>query len=149
MNNLGPVWLSLFQMFLAWTSILIFLHLTILFLTGLMLNLKLVLHAKTTDEMDSLLGKLLKDTEDTYPSFNIYLQNILEYQDRWSSSARKYCLTRGNNTNNYVESRFLVVKDLILNRIKGVRLIRYLNFCIVFNQLALPPPCCPFSKLVK
>ena len=45
-----------------------------------------------------------------------YFQDLCTIESAWALWCRKEYLTRGSNTNNYVEAQFLVVKDGILKR---------------------------------
>ena len=56
-------------------------------------------------------------TED-YPQFSTYIQTVYQLKESWGLSFRNDFRSRGNNTNNNIEAQFLIVKDLILQRIK-------------------------------
>ena len=43
---------------------------------------------------------------------------MLDIKESWVLAYRSNLPVRGNNTNNYVEAQFLVIKDEILNRVK-------------------------------
>ena len=53
-----------------------------------------------------------------YPNFGKYLDTLYEYKESWALCFRNEISTRGNNTNNYAESQFLIMKELLLQRIK-------------------------------
>ena len=54
-----------------------------------------------------------------YPNAKRYLQDVLDLKELWVLAYRNSIPIRGNNTNNYVEGQFLIIKDEILNRIKN------------------------------
>ena len=62
------------------------------------------------------------DTVKKYPSLLGYLATLYEIRESWALAYRKDLMIRGNNTNNPVESQFLVMKDEVLNRTKEINI---------------------------
>ena len=58
------------------------------------------------------------DIVQKYPNFLTYINTVYEDKDGWALPYRKTSLTRGNHTNNTVESQFLVFKDTLLQLVK-------------------------------
>ena len=58
-----------------------------------------------------------------YPNAKKYLQDVLGLKESWALAYRNSLPIRGNNTNNYVEAQFLIIKDEILNRVKEYNIV--------------------------
>ena len=86
-----------------------------------MLKFKRVVYAEQEDETDEAFSELIESINIQYPNLCHYLKNLFEMKETWCLSYRKHLIIRGNNTNNYVESQFLVLKDNVLNRTKEVK----------------------------
>ena len=82
-----------------------------------------VVYAKTEEETEEAFDDLISHVEHPYPKLKAYFEGLFEMRQRWCASFRDHLPLRGNNTNNYVESQFLVLKDNILNRTKEVRVL--------------------------
>ena len=50
-----------------------------------------------------------------YPRFDRYIKAVYTDRNMWALCYRKGLPLSGNNTNNYCESQFLVLKDEVLN----------------------------------
>ena len=68
---------------------------------------------------DPLLGE--------YPNASSYLESVTDVVESWALAYRSDLTVRDNNTNNYVESQFLVIKDEILNRVKEYNVVGLLD----------------------
>ena len=68
------------------------------------------------DRFQELLSSQL--IEENYPNFAEYLLALYDYKESWGLCFRCDLVTRGNNTNNNVEAQFLIMKELLLQRIK-------------------------------
>ena len=80
---------------------------------------KAIVYASNEDDVSEKTEQLLEDSLlEIYPNANEYLNNVLYISGSWALAYRSDILVRGNNTNNYVEAQFLVIKDEILNRVK-------------------------------
>ena len=62
-------------------------------------------------------------SRDIYPNAAKYLDDVLNIKESWVLAYRSNLPVRGNNTNNYVEAQFLVIKDEILNRVKEYNVV--------------------------
>ena len=86
----------------------------------LLAKFKQILYAETKELFEETFEQFLDEdilTED-YPQFSTYIQTVYQLKESWGLSFRTDLRSRGNNTNNNVEAQFLIVKDLILQRIK-------------------------------
>ena len=84
---------------------------------------KRVMYERSEEEMESKFEDLL-DSEVVSSNNKLvaYLQTLYEYRHAWALCYRNDLLIRGMQTNNSVESQFLVIKDQILNRTKEVNI---------------------------
>ena len=80
---------------------------------------KSVVYANNVEEMDENYDTLMADgVVEQNEKANKYLEDVFESRESWSKCFRKMLAIRGNHTNNYCESNFLVLKDTILQRVK-------------------------------
>ncbi len=90
----------------------------------ILLAFKQVLYAENEDEFQSHYESLLEDEVALkYPNFIKYISDIYEDCESWALCYRVDLPLRGNNTNNYCEAQFLVIKDDVLNRQKEVNVV--------------------------
>ena len=90
----------------------------------LLLLFKHILYAESENEMEDLYKILKNDvTAKTYPNFLNYVKDVYTDKQLWALCYREDLPMRGNNTNNYCESQFLVIKDEILNRQKEINIV--------------------------
>ena len=68
---------------------------------------------------DPLLGE--------YPNDSSYLESVTDVVESWALAYRSDLTVRDNNTNNYAESQFLVIKDEILNHVKEYTVVGRLD----------------------
>lgn len=57
-----------------------------------------------------------------------YLSNFKVRAKEWACCYRQELLTRGNNTNNFCEAAFRILKDKILNRTKAFSIVQLFDF---------------------
>jgi len=75
------------------------------------------------DDVDDLIESFLTDERVIrYPNFIKYIETVFEDKESWALSYRKDLPTHGNNTNNFCEAQFMVIKDDILGRQKEVNI---------------------------
>ena len=87
-----------------------------------------VVYSDDVEQTERNFYDLLDQFGTKYEGLKAYLSSLFEYKERWCISYRNDLVIRGNNTNNFVESQFLVLKDNILNRTKEVQFIyMYVN----------------------
>ena len=89
----------------------------------ILLLFKKALYEDTEEAMDRIFEEMLQtNMVSKYPNLIAYLETLYEYRNAWAVCYRSNLRIRGNNTNNTVESQFLVLKDDILNRTKEVNI---------------------------
>jgi hypothetical protein len=89
---------------------------------------KRILYAESEEDKDDLYESLLSDRVVLqYPNFGTYIQDVYEDCESWALCYRVNLPLRGNNTNNYCEAQFLVMKDEVLNRQKEVNVVGLLD----------------------
>ena len=87
----------------------------------IMQRFKQVLYEKDQARMEVLWEELLDfDLVSKNSMLVAYLKTLYDYREAWAICYRTNKLLRGMQTNNSVESQFLVIKDKILNRTKEV-----------------------------
>jgi hypothetical protein len=95
-----------------------------------------MLYAESEEELDDLYDSLVSDEVVlTYPNFCKYVEAVCEDRQSWALCYRVNLPLRGNNTNNYCEAQFLILKDEILNRQKEVNVVGLMDkFTTEFDQ---------------
>ncbi|XP_055928322.1 uncharacterized protein LOC129959493 [Argiope bruennichi] len=118
-------------------------------------SFKSLMYAETEMQLKELLQNMLdNNTVRKYDKFIIYLSKLFSKKQLWCTY-RKMVLTRGNNTTNYVESLFKVLKETILGRVKAFSLVQLLDFIVTRFEKYLHSRYLDFSfghynkKLVK
>ena len=89
----------------------------------ILLLFKSVLYAENEDDMESFYGDhngMEDDIFRKYDNLRKYIKDVYSDRELWALCYRKTLPIRGNNTNNYCEAQFLVIKDDVLNRQKEV-----------------------------
>ena len=83
----------------------------------IMKSFRSILYAFTKEEFDEKLEEFMAlDAIERKPSCKTYFEDLWKIEKSWAICYRKDSLTRGSNTNNYVEAQFGVIKDGILQR---------------------------------
>ena len=87
---------------------------------SLLSNSKTLVYAESCVSFENKFHDLLTSEliEDNYPNFGEYLLALYAYKESWGLCFRCELMTRGNNTNNNAEAQFLIMKELLLQRIK-------------------------------
>ena len=70
----------------------------------IMLKFKAVVYARAEEEMDEKLEDLLSSYPN-YPKLIGYIMGISEYKRCWAVCFRLMLMTRGNDTNNFIETQ--------------------------------------------
>lgn len=87
----------------------------------ILLGFRCALYAESKDEFHYQFKRLLEDdVVSKYPNFITYVSAVYEDCESLALCNRADLPLRGNNTNNYCEAQFLVIKDDVLNRQKEV-----------------------------
>lgn len=88
-----------------------------------------LLHLKSIDEFEKSFSAALEDkTLLLYDKIIKYLKDMKVRASEWALCHRSHLLTRGNNTNNYCEAGFRILKDKILNRTKAFSVVQMFSF---------------------
>ena len=91
----------------------------------LLLAFKRILYAECEDDLEEHYDNLASDEVMLkYPNFAKYVADIYKDRTSWALCHRAHLPTRGNNTNNYCDAQFLVIKDEIINCQKEVNVVR-------------------------
>ena len=94
----------------------------------ILLKFKAVLYAQEEEDMDEKFTDLLDDAVvRKYPRFERYIKAVFTDRNMWALCYRKDLPLSGNNTNNFCESQFLVLKDEVLNRQKEVNVVALID----------------------
>ncbi|XP_050498792.1 uncharacterized protein LOC126879645 [Diabrotica virgifera virgifera] len=72
-----------------------------------------------------------------YRKLNQYLNNLWRKKETWISYYRNALPLRGNNTTNYIEIVFRILKDCILNRTMAFNLTQLVDFILTRYELYL------------
>ena len=102
-----------------------------------MTKFKRIVYAELEEECEEEFNDLIETFGNKYPNLRSYLEDVFEIRERWCLCFRSGLTLRGNNTNNYVEAQFLVLKDNVLNRIKEVYFLFMYFLCIFVKTIAL------------
>ena len=102
----------------------------------LLLTFKRILYAECEDDLEEHYDNFASDEVMLkYPNFAKYVADNYKDWTSWALCHRAHLPMRGNNTNNYCEAQFLVIKDEILNRQKEVNVVALLDkFSTEFDQ---------------
>ena len=69
-------------------------------------------------EMFQECYNIFLDEVSKYPNYRGYIVGLCKMKERWAHYNRRNKSIRGNHTNNFVESQFNILKDIILRRTK-------------------------------
>ena len=92
-----------------------------------------LMYAPTENDFDELRVELGDDPVlEQYENYKHYLEKLLERYELWALFVRiqENMSTHGNNTNNFVESSFRVLKEHIFHRRKSYNLVELLDVLI-------------------
>ena len=89
---------------------------------------KRILYAESEEDKNDLYESFLSnEIVLKHPNFGKYIQDVYEDCESWALCCRVNLSLRGNDTNNYCEAQFLVIKDEVLNRQKEVNVVGLLD----------------------
>ena len=102
----------------------------------LLLKFKSLVYSETRERFRELYDGIITDEViKTYPSFVKYMQNLDGIKESWALCYRTHLLIRGHNTNNNAEAQFLVIRDIILQRVKEFNIVSLFDKLVVdFND---------------
>ena len=92
-------------------------------------KMKKILYASSESEMDVHFGEF-KSSYYSYPLLRRHFELLWERRRFWALSFRFGLPTRGNNTNNYVERGFGILKDIIFARTQAYNIIQVFQFVV-------------------
>jgi len=95
----------------------------------LMQEFQAIMRETSAEDAERKLHDLL-DTCD-YEQFTSHVEKLWERKEEWCMAYRLDVINRGNNTNNYAEATFRVLKDIILTRLKAYNPVALLDFVVV------------------
>ncbi|XP_028440345.1 uncharacterized protein LOC114559727 [Perca flavescens] len=88
-----------------------------------------LVYARTAEDLSAAYATLSADPlASKHKNFMKHLLEVYGRRQEWALCLRVHLLTRGNNTNNYVESAMKIVKDKVLHRLKAYNLTQLVDF---------------------
>lgn len=97
--------------------------------------IKELVYAETEDILNEKMKNLQLKIHNE--KFQKYLMHVWESKYVWASCYRRGLPIRGNNTNNYIEALFRILKDVIFDRVKAHNLIQLTDFILTKYELYL------------
>ena len=89
---------------------------------------KRILYAESEEDKNDLYESFLSnEIVLKHPNFGTNIQDVYEDCESWALCCRVNLSLRGNDTNNYCEAQFLVIKDEVLNGQKEVNVVGLLD----------------------
>ena len=93
---------------------------------------KAMVYASTEEDLENSYSLLTNDLiSKKYEHFMGYCNKLYDRRAEWACCLRKDLPMRGNNTNNYVEAAFRVLKDQIFERVRAYSPVQLLDFMVV------------------
>lgn len=98
----------------------------------IMLAFRLVIFANTDEECTEYFQNLIQEYchDNNYQNLKIYLEAHWSRRQEWCLHYRNNLITRGNNTNNYVESSIRIFKDIVLERCRSFNSCALIDFIV-------------------
>lgn len=94
-----------------------------------MLLFRRILYSNTIEEIRENYDHILNDAIfKKYDNIQAHVANYWDRREEWSLAYRSTLLTRGNNTNNYVEASIRIFKDIVLQRCKAFNACALVDF---------------------
>lgn len=81
-----------------------------------------------------------------YGNLTCHFMNLWEYKEDWVSCFRKNLATRGNNTTNYVEIVFRILKDIIFDRVLAYNITQLVDFIVTKYEMYMRQRLVSFSN---
>ncbi|KAJ8947638.1 hypothetical protein NQ314_008571 [Rhamnusium bicolor] len=90
-----------------------------------------IIYSSCIEEAESQYDIMLTESRcKTYPHLMAHIASIWERRTEWCLYLRKDVITRGNNTNNYVEASIRIFKDIVLQRCKAFNACALVDFIV-------------------
>jgi hypothetical protein len=93
--------------------------------------MKAILYAQSTSEMDAYYHEFKQNFYHSYPKLQTHFELLWERRNFWAFSFRSELHIRGNNTNNYVERSFGILKDIVFARTQAYNCVQVFQFVIM------------------
>lgn len=95
----------------------------------LLQSFKRMVYAETSGELNNCYDAFCHDAiAQQYPKCVDHLGKIYERRQAWAICLRSDLPTRGNHTNNFVESAMKIVKEKVLHRLKAYNVTQLMHF---------------------
>src|SRR5437764_779217 len=91
-------------------------------------RMKKILYAQTDTDMNAYYLELKQDFYHLYPLLQKHFEILWERRCFWALCFRSKLPMRGNNTNNYIERSFGLLKDIIFARTQAFNLVQVFHF---------------------
>jgi len=95
---------------------------------SIMTKMKEIVYASSSEEMDTRYYEFKQKFYHHYPQLQKHFELLWERRCFWALSYRSGLPTRGNNTNNYVERSFGILKDIIFSRTQAFNSVQVFQF---------------------
>lgn len=95
---------------------------------SIMENMKKILYAQTEIKMLEYYHELKTNYYHIYPQLQNHFESLWKRRQLWAVSFRSGLLLRGNNTNNYIERSFGLLKDIIFARVQAYNIVQVFQF---------------------
>jgi len=96
-----------------------------------MAKMKEILYSSSGSEMHKHYYELKQKFYDQYPQLRRHFELLWERRCFWALSFRSELYMRGNNTNNYVERSFGILKDIVFARTQAYNCVQVFQFVIM------------------
>ena len=94
-------------------------------------KMKRIFYAPVDSEMELHYRELKQNFYHLYPLLQKHFELLWDRRRFWALSFRSNLPTRGNNTNNYIERSFGVLKDIIFARKQAFNSVQVFQFVIL------------------
>jgi hypothetical protein len=96
----------------------------------IMKKMKEIVYALSASNMNTCYNELKQNFYQLYPQLQRHFELLWERRHLWALSFRSGLLIRGNNTNNYVERSFGILKDIVFARTQAYNCVQVFQFVI-------------------
>jgi len=96
-----------------------------------MAKMKEILYAQSGSDMHTHYHEFKQKFYDQYPQLHRHFELLWERRCFWALSFRSELCMRGNNTNNYVERSFGILKDIVFARTQAFNCVQVFQFVIM------------------
>ena len=98
---------------------------------SIMAKMKKIVYASSSTEMDTCYFGFKQEFYHSYPQLRKHFELLWERRHFWAHSYRSELPTRGNNTNNYIERSFGILKDIVFARTQAFNPVQVFQFIII------------------